>query len=131
MKKLTFATVLATATFLACGNANAQQVLKVGYPPFGAPLTSLPGATQDNYQTLDPSGTKAQGALIDLINAIGKDAGFQVQFVPVTVANSVAALTAKTVDIYANLTLDNKIRSRYGPAVLRYRSTARQKGRDG
>jgi len=108
MKKLTFATVLATATFLACGNAIAQQVLKVATHPLALRLRHCRGRRQDNYQTLDPSGTKAQGALIDLINAIGKDAGFQVQFVPVTVANSVAALTAKTVDIYANLTLDNK-----------------------
>src|ERR1035441_4997314 len=78
--------------------AFAQQVLKVGYAPFNAPFTSLPGARRDNYQTLDPNGTLAQGALVDLINAIAKDAGVQVQFIPVAVWDQAAALASNRID---------------------------------
>jgi polar amino acid transport system substrate-binding protein len=94
------------------------QVLKVGYPPFATPLSSLPGATPANYQSFDADGTKAQGALIDLTNAVGKDIGVQIQFIAVigpelpaallnnkidvTVANANPNLMAVTSPIYSN-----------------------------
>jgi polar amino acid transport system substrate-binding protein len=73
--------VFVAATLLgAIGAANAQ-ALKVGYGALDAPTTFLPNATADNFSTLDPTGDKAEGALVDLVNAIAKDSGFPVQFV--------------------------------------------------
>jgi polar amino acid transport system substrate-binding protein len=70
---------VAVALAVSAGAAHAQ-ALKVGYGALAAPKSFLPGATADSFA--DPSGSKAQGALPDLIAAIGKDAGFEVQFVP-------------------------------------------------
>jgi polar amino acid transport system substrate-binding protein len=79
--------------------ASAQQVVKVGYAPFASPLTSLPGATVDNYKTLDPNGTMARGAMIDLMNAIAKDVGFRVQFVAMPATVQFAALASNKIDL--------------------------------
>jgi hypothetical protein len=49
--------LLAIMLLSAAGASSAEQLVRAGYSPFGAPLTSLPGATLDNYRTLDPSGT--------------------------------------------------------------------------
>jgi polar amino acid transport system substrate-binding protein len=81
------------------GAAFAQQVLNVGYAPFNSPFTFLPGAAWNNYQTLDPKGTMAQGALVDVINAIAKDAGVQVKFVPVAVWDQAAALASNRIGL--------------------------------
>ena len=55
------AIVLWTITLLSlAGASSAEQLVRVGYSPFGAPLSSLRGATLDNYRTLDPSGTLAR-----------------------------------------------------------------------
>ena len=81
------------------GASSAEQLVRVGYAPFGAPLSSLPGATLDNYRTLDPSGTLAEGALIDLTNVIAKDGRLQVQFVMVPGTEQIAALNSKRIDL--------------------------------
>jgi ABC-type amino acid transport substrate-binding protein len=82
------------------GAAFAQQVvLRVGYAPFNSPFTSLPGARRENYQTLDPEGSMAQGALVEVISAIAKDEGVQVQFVPVAVWDQAAALASSRIDL--------------------------------
>lgn len=81
------------------GASSAEQLVRAGYPPFGAPLSSLPGATLENYRTLDPSGTLAEGALIDLMNAIAKDARLQVQFVMVPGTEQIAALNSNRIDL--------------------------------
>jgi len=81
------------------GASSAEQLVRVGYSPFGAPLSSLRGATLDNYRTLDPSGTLAEGALIDLMNAIAKDGKLQVQFVMVPGTEQIAALNSKRIDL--------------------------------
>jgi len=82
--KVTLGLVLWAIMFLSlAGAASAEQLVRVGYAPFAAPLSSLPGATTDNYRTLDPSGTLAEGALIDLMNAIAKEVELQVQLVMV------------------------------------------------
>src|SRR5262245_7142286 len=74
-----------------------QQVVGFGYPPFAEPLTFLPGATPQNYSTLDPN--LAQGAVIDLLTAIAKDAGFQVRFQASTAGNLPSALSSGKVDL--------------------------------
>ena len=81
------------------GASSAEQLVRVGYSPFGAPLSSLRGATLDNYRTLDPSGTLAEGALIDLTNVIAKDGRLQVQFVMVPGTEQIAALNSKRIDL--------------------------------
>jgi polar amino acid transport system substrate-binding protein len=84
---------------VSIGAAWAQPTVKAAYAPFGPPLSSLPGATADNYRTLDPNGSMAQGALIDLINALAKDAGLQVRFVTMPVSDQIEALNSKNIDL--------------------------------
>jgi polar amino acid transport system substrate-binding protein len=73
------ATVVSFLTLAAAEPVSAQQTVKVGYAPFTLPLSWLPGATLDNYRTLDPN--TVQGAMIELYKAVAKDGGFQIQFV--------------------------------------------------
>src|SRR2546423_644892 len=67
---------VAVATFTSTISAGAEQAVRVGYAYANPPFASLPGGTPANYATLDPSGVMAQGAAIDLIRAIARDAGF-------------------------------------------------------
>ena len=111
MKILNRSLATGAAIFLSIGVANAQQVLKVGYAPFNQPVSILPGATPENYRTLDTKFTMAQGALIDLLNVIGKDTGFQFQFIPVVAGEQVAELNAKKIDLMGSssgITSENK-----------------------
>jgi polar amino acid transport system substrate-binding protein len=111
MKALRIVLAMGAAIFVSMSVTNAQQVLKVGYAPFNAPVTSLPGATPDNFRTLDPKVNVAQGALIDLLNAIAKDAGLQFQFIPVVAGEQVTELNAKKIDLMASssgVTPENK-----------------------
>jgi polar amino acid transport system substrate-binding protein len=99
MKAIILAFALGVSVLLLLGAANAQQLVKVGYAPFAPPISFLPGATADNYRTLDPKGAMAQGAMIDLTNAIAKDAGLQVQFVTVPATEQIAALSSNKIDL--------------------------------
>ena len=104
MKSLKLGMVLGAALLASVSVANAQQqTVKVGYAPFGNPLTGLPGSTTVNYRTLDPKGVIAQGAMIDVINAVAKDAGIQIQFVASAVGDRVNDLNARTVDMFTSV----------------------------
>ena len=70
------------------GSASAQQVLKVGSTPTGAPFTFL-----------DTKTNTIQGLMVDLITAIGKDAGFSVQVEPMQFSTLIASLTSNKIDI--------------------------------
>jgi len=94
---------VAVATFTSTISAGAQQAVRVGYAYANPPFASLPGGTPANYATLDPSGVMAQGAAIDLIRAIARDAGFDVQFVPMPVGDLIPALLSKKVDALARV----------------------------
>jgi polar amino acid transport system substrate-binding protein len=83
------AAALALATFSAAPTL-AQQVLKVGSTPTGIPFTFL-----------DTKTNKIDGIMVDLITAIGKDAGFAVQIEPMTFSTLVASLTSSKIDIIA------------------------------
>jgi polar amino acid transport system substrate-binding protein len=76
--------------------ADVPQVVRVGYPPFGPPVTSLPGATPENYATLNPNS--AEGAAIDLYKAIANDAGFEVQFLVFVSGQLPGALASNKID---------------------------------
>src|SRR5437870_5392014 len=76
--------------------ADVQQVVRVGYPPFASPVASLPGATPENYATLNPNS--AQGAAIDLYKAIANDVGFNVQFLVFVSGQLPGALASNKID---------------------------------
>ena len=70
------------ATGLAIGFAApalAQQTVKVGSTPTGIPFTFL-----------DTKPNTIQGVMVDIITAIGKDAGFSVQVEPMQFSTLIA-----------------------------------------
>jgi polar amino acid transport system substrate-binding protein len=80
--------VTAAVALTAATGASAQQVLKVGSTPTGAPFTFL-----------DTKTNTIQGLMVDLITEIGKDAGFSVQVEPMQFSTLVASLTSSKIDI--------------------------------
>jgi polar amino acid transport system substrate-binding protein len=81
---------LAMAAIALCGatSVSAQQSLKVGSTPTGAPFTFL-----------DTKTNTIQGLMVDLITEIGKDAGFSVAVEPMQFSTLIASLTANKIDI--------------------------------
>jgi ABC-type amino acid transport substrate-binding protein len=91
------ATVALLFTFTAAKEANAQQVVRIGFAPFTYPLSWIPGITLDNYRTLDPS--VALGAMIDLYKLIANDVGFQIQFVSMVSGELPGAQESSRIDL--------------------------------
>jgi polar amino acid transport system substrate-binding protein len=87
-----------TAPFASLAQQQGK-VWRIGYPPFGAPLYSLPGATPETYRTLDADA--AQGAMIDLFRAIAMDAGVQAQFLAFVAGEMDDAIRSSKIDIRA------------------------------
>ena len=79
---------MAAIALSAASGVSAQQVLKVGSTPTGAPFTFL-----------DTKTNTIQGLMVDLITEIGKDAGFSVQVEPMQFSTLVASLTGNKIDI--------------------------------
>src|SRR5271154_4745819 len=79
---------IAALVLTAAAPGSAQQVLKVGSTPTGIPFTFL-----------DTKTNKIDGIMVDLITAIGKDAGFEVQIEPMSFSALVASLTSGKIDI--------------------------------
>jgi polar amino acid transport system substrate-binding protein len=89
MKFKSFVQLAATAIALTtAASASAQQVLKVGSTPTGVPFTFL-----------DTKTNSIEGLMVDLITAIGKDAGFSVQIEPMQFSTLIASLTSNKIDI--------------------------------
>jgi polar amino acid transport system substrate-binding protein len=86
MLRLTRWIAFALALLAAC--AHAQTVLKVGSTPTGVPFTFL-----------DTKSNTIQGAMVDLITAIGDDAGFKVDVQATPFSALVPSLTASKIDI--------------------------------
>jgi polar amino acid transport system substrate-binding protein len=86
-KRLVRAAVAAVA-LVAAAPLSAQQVLKVGSTPTGIPFTFL-----------DTKTNTIQGIMVDLITAIGDDAGFKVQIEPMQFSALIASLTSNKIDI--------------------------------
>lgn len=85
-------TVLAALTALALSDpSHAQQVLRVGANPVAPPIAFH-----------DAKSNTFQGVAIELIAAIGKDAGFEVQYTPVALPEQIAALNANKIDVIAS-----------------------------
>ena len=68
----------------------AQQVYKVGSTPTGVPFTFL-----------DVKTNSIQGAMVDIINAIGQDQGFKTQVEATPFAALIPSLTTNRIDIIA------------------------------
>ena len=87
LKFLTIAAVM-TAAALASGGAFAQKVLEVGSTPTGSPFTFL-----------DAKTNTIQGVMVDIIDAIGKDAGFTPKIESMQFSTLISSLTTKRIDI--------------------------------
>ena len=88
LRKFAFALVLSCLT---CFTAWADdKVLKVGSTPTGIPFTFL-----------DTKTNTIEGVMVDLIKAIGKDAGFQVEIEGMQFSTLIPSLTANKIDIIA------------------------------
>src|SRR5437879_7015404 len=88
LKRLVQAAMAAVVVAAGAMPASAQQVLKVGSTPTGVPFTFL-----------DTKTNSIQGVMVDLITAIGKDAGFEVQVEPMQFSTLIASLTSNKIDI--------------------------------
>ncbi|NDP62788.1 ABC transporter substrate-binding protein [Polaromonas sp.] len=89
MKLATLASALfVTFTLSMAGTASAQTVLKVGSTPTGTPFTFLDTKTN----TID-------GVMVDIVNAVGKEAGFGVQIEPMQFSALISSLTSKRIDM--------------------------------
>jgi polar amino acid transport system substrate-binding protein len=76
------------ALALVAGTATAQTTYKVGSTPTGVPFTFMDTKTQT-----------IQGAMVDLITAIGDDQGFKVQVEATPFASLIPSLTTNKIDI--------------------------------
>ncbi len=80
---------VAAALVLAwAGPVVAKEILTVGSTPTGVPFTFL------NTKT-----NTIQGIMVDLIEAIGKDVGFEVKIEPMQFSSLIAGLNAHKIDI--------------------------------
>ena len=87
-RKLVTAIILSVS---ALSGAQAQdQVLKVGSTPTGIPFTFL-----------DTKTNTIEGVMVDLIKAIGKDAGFKVEIEGMQFSTLIPSLTSNKIDIIA------------------------------
>jgi len=80
--------LLSTLMALATTAAHAETVYKVGSTPTGVPFTFL-----------DPKTNRIEGMMVDLIQEVGKDAGFKVEIQPMPFSTLVPSLTAGKIDI--------------------------------
>ena len=81
-------TVAALGMMIAAAAAQAQTIYKVGSTPTGTPFTFL-----------DAKSNTIQGMMVDVIEEIGKDAGFKVEIQPMQFSTLIAALTSGKIDI--------------------------------
>ena len=87
MKLAAFAaSLLATVAFSL--PASAQPVMKVGSTPTGSPFTFL-----------DIKTNSIHGVMIDIVKAVGKEAGFGVQVEPMQFSALIGSLTSKRIDL--------------------------------
>ena len=87
LKSLAVSLVSTIAIALSAG-AHAQQVIKVGSTPTGIPFTFL-----------DTKTNTIEGAMVDIIKEVGKEAGFTVQIEPMPFSALIGSLTSKRIDL--------------------------------
>ncbi|MCD0505943.1 ABC transporter substrate-binding protein [Bordetella petrii] len=92
MKTLQFALAAATLSLaVAAVPAGAQTVMKVGTETNGVP-----------FSFLDPATQQMQGFMIDLIQAVGKHAGFTPKIEAMDFSALISSLTSEKIDIIAS-----------------------------
>jgi polar amino acid transport system substrate-binding protein len=82
------ATLLAALAIAGTSPASAQPVVKVASTPTGSPFTFLETKTNT-----------IEGVMVDIIQAVGKEAGFGVQIEPMQFSALIGSLTSKRVDL--------------------------------
>lgn len=75
---------------LASPGAVAQTTMRVGSTPTGIPFTFL-----------DTASNQIQGVMVDIVTAIGKDAGFEVKIEPMQFSALIGSLTSSRIDLIA------------------------------
>ena len=94
MRTKIFAAAALLCAFMAPGTirtaAAADPVLKVGSTATGVPFTFL-----------DTKTNTIQGIMVDLVTAVGKDAGFAVEIEPMQFSTLIPALTSNKIDLIA------------------------------
>ena len=89
MKHFLAGTLFIGAAMLPIGNAtHAQQLVRVGITLAGAPFTFV-----------DAKTGAPQGMMAEILNAIGKDAGLQLQYQPMVVTTIGPSLIDNTIDM--------------------------------
>ncbi len=86
----TIGTFAVIGALIASASSQAQEKLKIGTNTNGAP-----------WSFHDQKTNTDQGISVELIAAIAKDAGFQIEFVPMTLAELIPALNSRKTDIIA------------------------------
>lgn len=89
MKLLLLAASLSIS--VCAGSAAAQTTLRVGTETNGVP-----------FNFLNPGSQRMQGFMIDLVEAVGKQAGFSSSIEPMDFSALIPALTANKIDIIAS-----------------------------
>jgi len=79
---------LVAALSIAAGTAATAQTVKVGSTPTGSPFTFL-----------DTKTNTIQGVMVDIVRAVSKEAGFEVQIEPMAFSALIGSLTSKRIDI--------------------------------
>jgi polar amino acid transport system substrate-binding protein len=82
------ASLLATFALSVTVPASAQTTMKVGSTPTGSPFTFL-----------DTKTNSIDGIMVDIVNAVGKEAGFGVQVEPMQFSTLISSLTSKRIDL--------------------------------
>jgi polar amino acid transport system substrate-binding protein len=99
MRMIIAAVTSCALAFAVAGPSEAQPVLKVGSTTAGQPMCGL-----------NPQTKQWEGVAVELLLAVSKDAGLQIEFLPMTFAELQPALIDKKIDIIA---------SGYGPTPAR------------
>jgi polar amino acid transport system substrate-binding protein len=81
-------TAFAALSLAAAAVAGAQTVVKVGSTPTGSPFTFL-----------DTKTNSIEGVMVDIMKAVGKEAGFQVQIEPMSFSALIGSLQSKRIDV--------------------------------
>ena len=80
--------LIASSTMAIGFAAHSQEVLKVGSTPTGSPFTFL-----------DTKTNSIQGVMVDIVRAVGKEAGFEVTIEPMAFSALIGSLNAKRIDL--------------------------------
>jgi len=88
MKSKSLAVIFSALTIAFSASVWSQQVIKVGSTPTGVPFTFL-----------DTKTNTIEGAMVDIIKAIGTETGLTMQIEPMPFSALIGSLTSKRIDL--------------------------------